>query len=297
MNSNDIKLQSKKLKEAASRFGYEIKHSHALEIISQMENDSHWHLAALNDPNFILTGIKKLDQDLGGGLRKGTLSTVVGKTNSGKSLFCLSLACNALRKNKKVLIYNMDDSTESVKIKILANLSNIPLKKILNNELSDKEKKLIEKIVVNKLEDNLVIVDKAALNYSIDQMKESIFEQRVSFKFDLLLVDYVQLLHSRDTNEDYRIQLKKNSSQLWKIANSYDCAVLTPAQASRTVQGSSLSLVDISGSTGLAQNSTNVMILNSVDEQLNISLEKSSYVRGNVYPLNSSFEHCNLIIK
>lgn len=46
MNSKNIKRSAKKLKEISQKYGYEIKHCHALEILSQMENNTNWHVSS-----------------------------------------------------------------------------------------------------------------------------------------------------------------------------------------------------------------------------------------------------------
>lgn len=49
---SEIKDQAKKLKEMAKKYGYELKHTHALEIISQLEFGTNRHVALKNEkPN------------------------------------------------------------------------------------------------------------------------------------------------------------------------------------------------------------------------------------------------------
>lgn len=87
MDSNQVKNKSKLLKEISNKYGYKISHSHALEIMSQLENQINWHVTVANSNNYIRTGITELDKNLKGGFLRGKVVSVVGEPNSGKNFF------------------------------------------------------------------------------------------------------------------------------------------------------------------------------------------------------------------
>lgn len=75
---------------------------------------------------YIRTGITELDKNLHGGLRRGELISIFGNPNSGKNLFCTSIAANAIRGGKKVLIINFQGLKNDAINRLTSNFCNIP---------------------------------------------------------------------------------------------------------------------------------------------------------------------------
>jgi circadian clock protein KaiC len=57
------------------------------------------------------SGVKELDQLLGGGLDRGTSNLILGPAGSGKSTIALRFAVTAAQNGKKVSIYNFEESS------------------------------------------------------------------------------------------------------------------------------------------------------------------------------------------
>lgn len=304
MNSQEIKVQSKKLKEIAKKFGYQIKHSHALEILSYLYNGTHWHLSSLTKDWCFPVGIKGLDSDLMGGLNRGTLTSIVGGANIGKTMFAVSIICNILRKKKKVLIYQLEGMKDEMRLRILSNLSGVEYGKLLDYEekLTDDEKRKINKAKYDIMEKFLVIKEEMKFDYTIEELSESIFSTRMDFKFDILLVDSGQLLSTKNNNMNYPKMMGKIFKQFKNIARAYDCAVISPVQATTASEAKELiKCEDIAESFDIARISTNVLTLNMTDKEreegfLRIYVAKAyGGLNGSVYKQKTNFSICNLI--
>ena len=268
MNSEEIKEQSKKLKELSKKYGYSIKHGHALEIISQLNNRSNWHISYLDNPAYIKTGIKDLDKDLGGGLKRGTLTTMLGGTNVGKTRLGVSIVCNALRKKRKVLLYSLEGFGDEVKKMVLSNLSDIDFIKIMKNNLSEKEKNVIDRIKLNILDKYFIIKVIKNFDYGIENLTEDLFNERINFKFDLFVLDSGQLLETKD---DYQTSMTKIHKKLTDFSAVYDCAVMTSAQTTQNSVQDKESIirgVDVSESIKIVDSSTNLITINRNEEDL-----------------------------
>jgi len=307
MDSHEVKEKSQVLEVLAKKFGYEIKHSHALEIMSQLENKETWNLTALRDGNYIKTGIKALDQDLCGGLKRGTLTSILGLTNIGKTTFCTSIVCKAIKAKRKVSVYALEGQEGYTEALIIANLSGIPLRKILNKELTAREEKHVSRIKNKKLSKYLKINEKHSASYSIEDLKKDIFNERYSFKFDLLCIDYGQLI-TVDKSKDYRMTMAQVFRMLSTLANVYDCAVITPVIATRATVGrmkdrgdNVVRAVDIAECFEIARVSSNIISINATDEELKndemrVYLEKQREgIKGTTYHISTDFKTSTLI--
>ncbi len=72
---------------------------------------------------------------MSGGVRCVVLVAVLGSSNAGKSLFCSSLACSALRNGFRVLHINLEGTRDETIYKYVATLSDIPFWKIEEQKL------------------------------------------------------------------------------------------------------------------------------------------------------------------
>jgi archaellum biogenesis ATPase FlaH len=120
------------------------------------------------------------------GFKKGECSLILGKANIGTSVFLISLACNMLREGKKVLYIDIENARD-LALKITSNLSQIKYGQINHNTIA-----------------NLNLKERYLCNLDIVHPKmgtniEDIIEYCESKKgYDVIMIDYVQLLQSRD---------------------------------------------------------------------------------------------------
>ena len=105
-----LKNQAKKLSQISKKYGYNIKHTHALEIISQLEGDSNRHVklsksteaSELLDENF-QRGLLKMFLDDENILKKAVLSDNSLKTVKmclNKNRYSIFLVAKKLIKNE-----------------------------------------------------------------------------------------------------------------------------------------------------------------------------------------------------
>jgi len=190
----------------------------------------------------IPTGLPNFDRATGGGLPVG-LVTVVGPTNSGKSLFCMSLACQALRAtssvgaplNLKVLHINLEGAKSQVLRRYIANLAGVETARIRRNELSYEERQRIKK-TIKEIDDRLVILHKPGFDTTIEDLVAEVRDLHKQFKFDLINVDYGGLLRTRKSIKEERHIQAETHHGLDALAKEFDVPVITPVQANRGAQ-------------------------------------------------------------
>ena len=280
-----IKDQSKKLQLLLKNYGHNLKYSHALEVMSKMNNDKNWHISSNRNSNYIETGFKKLDKDLGGGLLKKSSSIVVGKAHTGVSTLLISLICNALRKKRKVLFYNLD-SLDKAKTLIISNLTNISFYRLKkgfehkDSDLTDEEIKRIKKVQLNILKHYLVIVNVPDV-VSFSDMKNSIIERKSDFDFDLLVVDYIE----RIKENDYHCY-----SELKLLAKAFNCSSLSLSYARKTKDKINSSHINFTFED------YNIFCLHEMNKEYELEVINNKQSKNkNTYQLNPDFETFNIL--
>lgn len=276
----------------------------------------------------IPTGITKLDHDTLGGLPRQGLTIVLSGTNVGKSMFCVSLACQALKSKDeaginrgfKVFHVNLEGNAQSIIFRYFSNLSQIPYERIVKGQLTEEETVRMKKIEAD-FSSRFMIKNLAGnFNNTIEGLEAYCKEIFKSFKFDLLLVDYGQLLETVKETDGYRHIMTNVFRGLDTMSKAFNCAVVSPAQATRNAQenqnkGNTMGQFrgqpkekapvmrsnDISEAFEIARVADVILSLNATDEEkaqsrLRVFLEKQRDGAKNVtYGLHTRFDLADLI--
>lgn len=272
----------------------------------------------------IPTGIKELDEDLVGGLPRENLTVVLAGTNVGKSLFCISLAANALRMrqpdgsdaNFKVLHINLEGQRDESLKRYAANLAAINYNELIKGSYSDDARRRLEDMQIRYSPDRLLIRNMLGFGATIEQLVAFCREIYKDFKFDMLVVDYGQLLETEAKTEGYRFTMSKVFRGLDSISKEFKCVVVTPAQATRGAQTKQnennrfskqedrapiLRSEDISEAFEIARVSGVILTLNLTEEEgkkgkLRLFLEKQRQgAKNKLYGLYTNYSQANLI--
>lgn len=176
----------------------------------------------------IHTGYKELDEETGG-FKPGELIIIAGRPGMGKTTFVINLIKKICYAGKKVAMFSLEMSEESLASKIVSFETNVLLKNILNHKL---EKREWEKISLssNKFKKyNLLIDDSSYINPNI--ISERLEE---AGEVDIIFVDYLQLLSSESTTGASRvIEVARITRDLRGIAKERGVPIVVVSQLSR----------------------------------------------------------------
>lgn len=268
------------------------------------------------------SGLKKLDEDLGGGLPRQSLAVVLAGSNVGKSMYCCSVGANILRacdkdgKNYgyKILHINLEGMREEALLRYTSNLAQVNHRMLTQGKMNEQEKKRVE-IVQKMYGDRLLIRNMLGFGATIEDLVSYCREIHKDYKFDLLIVDYGQLLDTKQKTDGLRHVMSKVFRGLDSIGKELDCVVLTPAQATRNSQEKQtdftkrkaedkapvLRMTDISEAMEIARVAAVIFTLNATEEELashkmRLFLEKQRQGAKNItYGLITNFSQCNLL--
>lgn len=232
----------------------------------------------------ISTGWPWLDKKLGGGFLKDGRSLYVfaGETNVGKSIFLQNIAQNIANQNKSVLIISLEMSEKAYSKRISANISKIPFNDLPNNTDS------LRQIVKNtkfKLPSTRILVKEYPPNtMSASQLTAFIKKvQQSGFKFDAIIIDYLNLVQGKGDNNYERI--KHVTENIRAMSYFFECPVITATQLNRSgFDSENPGLDTISESIGTAATADVIMGLWQLDEDRELGVIKMSMMKNRYGP-------------
>jgi replicative DNA helicase len=197
----------------------------------------------------ISSGLHEMDYKLGG-LRNSDLIIIAGRPSMGKTSLATNIAFNIARRYKKgtrpdgttgaisggvVGFFSLEMSSEQLANRILAGESQIKSHELLSGRIQEEDfRRFLE--VARELESTpLYIDDTPALPISTLAARARRLKRQ--FGLDVLVVDYLQLVHAASGRNDGRVQEVSAITQgLKAIAKELDIPVIALSQLSRKVE-------------------------------------------------------------
>ena len=196
----------------------------------------------------IETGLKNLDQFLGGGIKEGLITDISGQNSTGKTQLVFQICINALKNGKEILFqdttgeFRPERLVEMLKIH---KLDPILLDKIKVGRITNSVHQLEYLSKTNTNDFSLIVIDNVTDLFSFEYSKnEQSFEKHLAF------MKYMQNLASiaintkipivvtnivRSFNEHEEENLEKSIGmfthikiRLKKNANGFQCQVVSP---------------------------------------------------------------------
>ena len=149
-------------------------------------------LANFEDNHKIPTN-SSLDELLGGGFEKGTITQIFGPPSSGKSNIALTLAVNVAKNNRKVVYIDTEGGISIDRIKQIAQYD---FERVANNiivfeptsflEQNDNLKAIEVWLRKNNEDVDLLVLDSAVALYRVDDMKSSKLNKEMGKQMGIL---------------------------------------------------------------------------------------------------------------
>jgi len=186
----------------------------------------------------IPTGFTKLDNVLAG-LQKSDLIVLAARPSLGKSALAIDIARYVACENKiPVGIFSLEMSKDQVIDRLIAVQADIDLWKLRTGRLSDSGEdndfERIQRTMATLSESPIYIDDTAGSN--VLQMRAMARRLQGDQGLGLLIIDYLQLMESRNPNLAMIQQVTENSRALKGLARELNIPVLVLSQLSRAVE-------------------------------------------------------------
>ena len=202
----------------------------------------------VNTKQMIKTGLKELDQFLGGGIKDGLITSISGQSATGKTQLAFQICLNALDNGKEILFHDTTGEFRPERLVEMMQFQKINpslLDKIKVNRITNTVEQL-QSLSGAALENySLLIIDNVTDLFSFEySKKEQFFEKNVSFmkymhnlssiaigvKIPIIVTNIVRSInkHEKENLEESISMYIHTKIKLSKNGNGYLCQALSP---------------------------------------------------------------------
>ncbi len=208
------------------------------------------------------TGFTALDQMLTG-LHAGELIIVGARPSMGKTSFAMNIAgYAALYAGKKVAVFSLEMPREQIALRLLCSDSKVNMQRVRQGTLSGEDWMRLAKSLGPLSNAPLYIDDTAGITPT--QLRSRCRRLMMDKGLDLVIVDYLGLMHADGKTENRQLEVSEISRQLKAIALELKIPLIACAQLSRastTRDNKRPALSDLRDSGSIEQDADVVMFI------------------------------------
>jgi replicative DNA helicase len=180
------------------------------------------------------TGFPRLDE-MTLGMHNGDLLIVAGRPSMGKSSFALNIAENLATKLKKgVGVFSIEMSKEQLAFRMLCGRARLNQQKLRSGKLRQDEWPKLT-IAGNILSEAPIYIDDSP-SLSPLELRAKARRLKKQYDVELIIVDYLQLMHSHSRQENRQQEIAMISRSLKALAKEIAVPVIAISQLSRQVE-------------------------------------------------------------
>jgi replicative DNA helicase len=178
------------------------------------------------------SGFHDLDR-MTGGFKDSDLIIVAGRPSMGKTSLALNIALfSALETKKSIAIFSLEMSKEQLTERLLTEQAQIDAQRLHRGLLSEAEFDRVSNALGPLGEAAIYIDDTPVMDELTLQLKAR--QAKMRHGIDMILVDYLQLMHGRSRGDDNRVQEVSSISRALKgLARELRIPVIAISQLSR----------------------------------------------------------------
>jgi replicative DNA helicase len=182
----------------------------------------------------IETGFEDFDE-MTGGLQRSDLIIVAGRPSMGKSSFAINIAEHAaIKNNKSVAVFSMEMPGEQLAIRMIASLSRVDQHKIRTGNLEDNDWPRLTSTVSIMQDKKIFVDDTPALTPA--ELRARCRRLAREQHLDMIIVDYLQLMHVPGTKENRATEISEISRSLKAMAKELNIPVIALSQLNRSLE-------------------------------------------------------------
>lgn len=263
-------VSTDKLIESAEQRIYDIRtgndKSGLTSIKDIIEQETYDRLSKIADPEThndyvgIPCGIGELDKMITG-LNKSDLIILGARPSMGKTSMALNIARNvAVDTGKTVCFFSLEMSRDQLAQRLLSSESGIDSAKLRTGELTADEWTMLTRAGAHLSETNLYFDQTSDI--TVPEMKAKLRRMK---KVDLVIIDYLGLMHSARRIENRVQEISEITRNLKIMAKEFNIPVIVCSQLSRGTEGKGKShkpgLADLRDSGSIEQDADIVLFL------------------------------------
>jgi replicative DNA helicase len=172
-----------------------------------------------------------------GGLRGGDLVIIAGRPGMGKTTLAINMAEHValdLNTRGSVLIFTMEMPAEQLMTRMLSSVGGVPLRDIRSGRISDQDWDRIRG-ATGQLTEARIFIDESA-GQTPTELRARARRVKREHGLDLVVVDYLQLMHVKGSKENRATEISEISRGLKTMAKELDVPVIALSQLNRSVE-------------------------------------------------------------
>ncbi len=183
----------------------------------------------------ISTGFTDLDAETSG-LQPGDLIIVAGRPSMGKTSFAMNIAeFVAVEKKLPVAVFSLEMPGEQLAMRMLSSLGRINSNRVRTGKLADEDWPRLNS-ATGLLDKSLLFVDDSASLNAMDLRSRARRIYRENNDLGLIVVDYIQLMHTAETMENRATEISGITRSLKILAKELNVPVLALSQLNRRLE-------------------------------------------------------------
>lgn len=215
----------------------------------------------------VFSWYSKLD-DMLSGFKPGELVILAARPSMGKTSFALNILSNvAIEKDKSVAIFSLEMNSESIVDRIISEVSQVPMYKIVKWDLNNDDFERIGWAIEQLWTKKIYIDDKGMA--TVPSIKSKLRRLKIEkWGLDLVIIDYLQLMHGTSYIWNRVQEISEISRGLKELARELEVPVLALSQLSRAVEqrlDKKPQLSDLRESGAIEQDADSVLMLHRED--------------------------------
>ncbi len=247
----------------------------------------------------VMTGINRLDR-LTNGLQKSNLIVLAARPGIGKTSLAMNIVEHAALSGSVCAVFSLEMSELEITKRLIASISEVSQSKSNSGDMTvDEWRRIIA--ATARLENSVIEIDDSSLVTPAEIFSKC---RRIKAKhggrLDLVMIDYIQLMHSSDKGdaENRNTEVASITRDLKIMAKELDVPVLALSQLRRrsaTEKQTEPQLSDLRESGAIEQDADMVMFINRPDmNATDEDVQKEGIVRGMAYLTVSKNRHGGL---
>ena len=180
----------------------------------------------------VTSGFSVLDK-MTAGFQPGDLVILAARHSMGKTSLALNIAANAANNGASVGIFSLEMGAEQLTLRLLSTESGIGHQNIRNATITSDEWVELTNVAARLAQMPMFIDDTAGLD--IMALRTKARKLKAQSGIDLLVIDYLQLLHSGKRHENRHQEVSEISRTLKALAKELGVPIIALSQLSRAV--------------------------------------------------------------
>ena len=213
------------------------------------------------DKNLIKTGFRKYDECIGG-FDSGEMIVIGARPAAGKSAFITQIICNIAEKGFSIGYFNLEMGEKQIYQRVASRYSGIDLSRVQHAKyfLQDEEERF------NKANDRIGQFNNVTVITGSCLLSEIKAECRHR-KFDVIVIDYLQLVRPNKTYDSKAAEVGEISKQLKGLAMELKVPVVALSQMNRKVRSTDEpTMSELKESGNIEQDASIITLLWNLDE-------------------------------